>query len=50
MKAVIWVDNIQVVIIIIGLITVLIKGMMDAGGFDKAWSIYQFGKRTAWDE
>ncbi|KAK2152502.1 hypothetical protein LSH36_326g00003 [Paralvinella palmiformis] len=50
MKAVIWVDNIQVIIIILGLITVLVKGMINAGGFSKAWSIYRFGKRNAWNE
>jgi Na+/proline symporter len=50
MKAIIWVDNIQVIILIVGLFTVMIKGMMEAGGFAKAWSIYRFGKRTAWNE
>ena len=39
MKAVIWTDTFQALIIFIGLLAVLIKGSIVEGGFDKAWEI-----------
>jgi Na+/proline symporter len=39
MKAVLWTDTIQMVIIIAGLLTVLIYGSSVMGGFDVVWNI-----------
>ena len=38
-KSVIWTDVFQTVIIFVGIFTVLVKGTMDAGGFDTVWKI-----------
>ena len=46
LKAVIWIDNIQVLIMAIGLVTLVIKGTIDAGGMDHVWQKYKEGHRT----
>lgn len=37
MKAVMYTDLIQIVIMFGGMITILIKGSIDVGGFDEVW-------------
>ena len=39
MKSIIWTDVFQTVIIFAGIIIVIIKGSVDAGGFGKVWQI-----------
>ena len=39
MKAVLWADTIQMVIMMSGLLTLLILGSQAVGGFDKVWKI-----------
>lgn len=39
MKAVVWADSLQFVIIIAGLMCTLIKGSLAVGGFERAWEI-----------
>nr|XP_045596123.1 sodium-dependent multivitamin transporter-like [Procambarus clarkii]XP_045596124.1 sodium-dependent multivitamin transporter-like [Procambarus clarkii]XP_045596125.1 sodium-dependent multivitamin transporter-like [Procambarus clarkii]XP_045596126.1 sodium-dependent multivitamin transporter-like [Procambarus clarkii]XP_045596127.1 sodium-dependent multivitamin transporter-like [Procambarus clarkii]XP_045596128.1 sodium-dependent multivitamin transporter-like [Procambarus clarkii] len=39
MKAVVWTDVLQLFILIIGLIAVIIKGLIDMGGFQRVWEI-----------
>ena len=46
MKAVVWVDNIQVLIMVIGASVLGFKGIIDAGGFAKVWDRFQQGHRT----
>ena len=51
MKAVIWVDSIQVVIIGVGMLALTIKGSFDAGGLSVVWEQYKgIGERSNWDE
>ncbi|XP_055929194.1 sodium-coupled monocarboxylate transporter 2-like isoform X1 [Argiope bruennichi] len=45
-KAVIWTDVFQIIIIFGALITVIIKGTMDAGGIGEVWSKAQNSQRT----
>lgn len=37
MKAVVWTDTIQVIIMYGSMLVVIIKGSYDAGGFDAVW-------------
>ena len=39
LKAVIWTDVFQSMIMVAGLITVVIVGSIEVGGFDKVWQI-----------
>ena len=51
MRAVIWVDSIQVLIIGIGMLALTIKGSIDAGGIAAVWEKYSgIGERNNWDE
>ncbi len=38
MKAVIWTDVVQMIIILVGLIILIIKGSVDAGGATYVWN------------
>jgi len=45
LKAVIWTDVFQSLIMISGLIVVVIVGSIEVGGFDKVWEINkEFGR------
>ncbi|XP_045116541.1 sodium-dependent multivitamin transporter-like [Portunus trituberculatus] len=46
MKAVIWTDVLQLFILIVGLFAVVIKGLMDFGGFERVWEIGRRHDRT----
>ncbi|CAH1253684.1 SLC5A6 [Branchiostoma lanceolatum] len=46
MKAVIWTDTFQTVIILAGQLAVLIQGSIDVGGFHKVWDIATSGKKV----
>jgi len=51
MRAVIWVDSIQIMIIGIGMLSLTIKGSIDAGGIVAVWERYKdIGERSNWDE
>lgn len=39
MKAVVWTDVLQLFILMVGLFAVVIKGLVDFGGFEKVWEI-----------
>lgn len=39
MKAVLWADTIQMVIVFVGMLTILVEGCIVLGGLDKAWDI-----------
>ena len=45
MKAVLWADTIQTVIVFTGLITVLATGANKLGGLDNAWDIANKNRR-----
>lgn len=45
MKAVIWTDVLQAVVILIGLLAAIIKGFIELGGIERTFSIaYQGGR------
>nr|XP_042902818.1 sodium-coupled monocarboxylate transporter 1 [Parasteatoda tepidariorum] len=46
-KAVIWTDVFQIIIIFGALITIIVKGAIDVGGIDVVWSKAEAGGRTA---
>lgn len=50
MKAVLWTDTVQTVVIFAGLTAVLIRGTMVLGGLDVAWKIAEKGQRIKFDE
>lgn len=39
MKAVVWTDSLQMLVILAGLIAVLIQGALETGGLANAWRI-----------
>jgi len=39
MKAVMWTDVVQICFMFAGIVTVIIKGSIDHGGFSSIWSI-----------
>ncbi|KAL5018667.1 hypothetical protein ScPMuIL_004389 [Solemya velum] len=50
MKAVLWTDTVQTVVIFAGLTAVLVRGSMVLGGLDVAWKIADKGQRIKFDE
>ena len=50
MKAVLWTDTFQVMLMFAGLLAVLIRGSMDVGGLDLAWNITSQSGRVIFDE
>ncbi|CAL8103945.1 unnamed protein product [Orchesella dallaii] len=46
LKAVLWTDSLQAVIMIGSLTAIVIKGILDTGGFEAVWSISMEGNRT----
>ena len=45
MKAVIWTDTFQIVIMFLGLFAIIIKGSYDHGGFGNIWDMMEEGER-----
>ena len=45
MKAVLWADTLQMIIMVGGLIAVLVQGCIKAGGVSKVWEIAEKGGR-----
>lgn len=50
MKAVIWADVVQMVIIMIGCLVLVIMGSLKAGGIKKVFNIADDGGRLIFDE
>lgn len=50
MKAVLWTDAFQVGIMLIGLLTTLIQGSIEAGGFSNAWQSAKDSGRVVFDD
>lgn len=50
MKAVVWTDTLQMVIMFAGMITLLVVGSLRLGGFDKAWKIAERNDRILFFE
>lgn len=46
MKAVMWTDTFQVVMMFAGLIAILVKGSIDHGGFGNIWSYLYDSQRV----
>ena len=40
-----WADTFQMLIIYTGMVTIVIKGYLEVGGFDRAWRIADEGGR-----
>lgn len=47
MKAVVWTDTFQVVVLYVALFVILIKGTLDIGGFSKVWQTNAMYNRTS---
>ncbi|XP_063957351.1 sodium-coupled monocarboxylate transporter 1-like isoform X1 [Lytechinus pictus] len=45
LKAVVWTDTLQGIIMIVGVVALIIKGTMVVGGLDKVWQIAEQGDR-----
>lgn len=50
MKAVLWTDTFQVIMMITGVLATLIQGSIEVGGFAKAWEIAKDNERVSFDE
>ena len=50
LKGVLWVDAIQMLIILAGVLAIVIKGTMDAGGVAKVWEIAENGSRIQFNQ
>lgn len=50
MKAVLWTDTFQTVMMIVGLLATLIQGCIEIGGFQAAWEITKQNQRVYFDE
>ncbi|KAK3088216.1 hypothetical protein FSP39_016248 [Pinctada imbricata] len=50
MKAVVWTDSFQVLVMIAGMLTLLIEGSVRVGGLDEAWRIADQNKRIKFDD
>lgn len=46
MKAVVWADSFQVVVLYAAMIVILIKGTAEIGGFSKVWELNALHNRT----
>lgn len=50
MKAVLWTDAFQVIMMIVGVLATLIQGSIEVGGFAKAWEIASDNERVRFDD
>lgn len=46
MKAVVWTDTFQVIVLYTAMVAVLVKGTVDMGGFSVVWERNAEGSRT----
>lgn len=45
LKAVVWTDTLQTIIMFGAMLVIIYKGVLDAGGFSEVWSIAEAGGR-----
>ncbi|XP_038044169.1 sodium/iodide cotransporter-like [Patiria miniata] len=45
-KAILWTDSLQMILMVVAVIAILIKGSIDVGGFSNAWRVAYEGGRT----
>ena len=50
MKATIWNDFCQMIIVVVGLLCVIVLGAIKVGGMDDAWKVNEAGGRIVFDE
>ena len=51
MKAVVWTDTFQMVVIVGGMTTLVVQGADKAGGFENVWEVFdKTGKRFEWNK
>ena len=50
MKATIWNDFCQMLIVVVGLLCVIVLGAIKVGGMDDAWKVNEAGGRIVFDE
>lgn len=50
MKAVLWTDTFQSIMMIVGLLATLIQGCIEMGGFSRAWEIAYSNQRVYFDD
>ncbi|ESP04001.1 hypothetical protein LOTGIDRAFT_185388 [Lottia gigantea] len=50
MKAVLWTDTFQIIMMGIGLLAALIQGSIEIGGFGRAWEIADKNQRVVYDD
>jgi len=50
MKATIWNDFIQMIIIVVGLLVIICLGAEEQGGMNKVWAENEDGERIIFDE
>ncbi|ESP04002.1 hypothetical protein LOTGIDRAFT_156605 [Lottia gigantea] len=50
MKAVLWTDTFQIIMMGIGLLAALIQGSIEIGGFGRAWEIAEQNERVVFDD
>lgn len=50
LKGVIWVDAIQMLIILVSILAVIIRGTMEVGGLGEVWRISVAGGRIQFNE
>lgn len=48
MKAVMWTDAFQIIIMFVGLIAILVQGSIDHNGFNNIWRYLGEGGRIKW--
>ena len=49
MRAVVWTDAVQMIIIVVGLFTLLVKGIISHDGDSSVMDIVKDGNRFNWD-
>lgn len=50
MKAVLWTDSFQTIMMVVGLMATLIQGCIEMGGFSNAWEIAKNNERVYFTE
>jgi len=50
LKAVVWTDSFQILVMLAGFVAILAKGSIDHDGFGNVLDSYRAGNRTVWDD